>query len=219
VTAQREPSAPRIQSVATASRDELLDDLDWFDLEVSHEFIGASLDGAQLRGTRCVSSAFTSAQFRKARFVDTVFDQCELSGAHLDETGASRVEFRNCRMSGVQLNASRWKDVAFVGCRLDGANFRMFTGERIWFDDCVLRQADFRASTIEHARFRGCDLTGADFAQARIPDAALYGSTFDQMRGIEGLIRPVIDSEQVMPFAGLLLAQHGVVVHDEGEPT
>jgi uncharacterized protein YjbI with pentapeptide repeats len=219
VTAQREPSPPRILSVAPAGRDDLLADPDWFDVEVSHDFVGEQLDEAQLRGSRCTSSMFTSASFRKARFVDTVFDQCEFSGAQLDETGASRVEFRNCRMSGVQLNASKWKDVVFVGCRLDGANFRMFTGERIWFDDCVLRQADFRASTMEFARFGDCDLTGADFAQARIADASLRGSTLDDLRGLDGLIRPVIGTDQVMTFATLLLTLHGVVVGDEGGTT
>ena len=40
---------------------DLLADPDWFDVEVSHDFVGEQLDEAQLRGTRCVSSAFTSA--------------------------------------------------------------------------------------------------------------------------------------------------------------
>jgi hypothetical protein len=39
----------------------------------------------------------------------------------------------------------------------------------------------------------------------------------DGIRGVDGLQRPVIDSEQAIPLAWVMLALHGVVIDDEGD--
>mgnify|MGYP000597244612 CR=1 FL=1 len=121
----------------------------------------------------------------------------------------------DCRLAGALFNASRWADVRFVDCRLDGADFRMLTAERVWFERCNLGLAEFRAATITHARFVDCDLTGTEFSQARIADARLHGSRLDGIRGVDGLQRPVITSEQAIPLAWAVLGAMGVVVDDD----
>jgi uncharacterized protein YjbI with pentapeptide repeats len=98
---------------------------------------------------------------------------------------------------------------------MNGADFRMLTGERVWFERCDLGLAEFRAATIKGARFLECDLTGAEFSQARIPDAPLHRSRLDGIRGVDGLQRPVITTDQVMPLAWSMLTAHGVVVDDD----
>ena len=83
--------------------------------------------------------------------------------------------------------------------------------------ECDLRNAEFVGAELTGVRFDGCDLTGADFDKARIPDARLHGSTVDGIRGAGGLIRPVIEPDQVLPFSLSLFALHGVVVDHPGD--
>ena len=211
------PRAPRLGGLATATRDELLAELDWYDVSVTCELSGAPLCQLQVRGARFSSVPLVSSDLQGARLIDAAFDGCDLSGARFDEAALTRCEFRDCRLSGVQFNAARANDVRFVGCRLDGASFRMVHGERVWFEDCILTEAEFCAAELTRVRFERCDLTAADFSQARIPDADLRGSIVEGLRGVGGLQRPIIDAAQVVPFAYSLMALHGVVIRTEGD--
>lgn len=215
------PTAPRIADLTAIDRTLLLDELEWHDLDVGHDLTGEVLERVEMRGTRCVDASFTGADLRAARLIDVEFVQCECSGARFDESSATRVVFRDCRLSGALFNAGRWTDVRFVDCRIDGADFRMLSAERVWFERCNLGLAEFRAATIANARFIDCDLTGTEFSQARIADAHLHGSRLDGIRGVDGLQRPVITSEQAIPLAWAVLGAMGVVVDDgtdEGDP-
>ena len=58
---------------------------------------------------------------------------------------------------------------------------------------------------------------GGKETAAAIPDARLHGSTVDGIRGAGGLIRPVIEPDQVLPFSLSLFALHGVVVDHPGD--
>lgn len=211
------PHPPRPGVVSPTARNELLTDLDWYDVSVTDDLSGASLGQVQIRSAQLTSALLVGTDLQAARIIDATFDGCDLSGARLDEASLTRVAFRDCRLSGVQLSAARLHDVRFIGCRLDGASFRMAEGKRVCFEECVLTEAEFSAAQLDRCRFLGCDLTSAEFSQARIPDAALLGSTVEGLRGVSGLQRPIIDVAQVMPFALSLLALHGVVIQRQDD--
>ena len=208
------PRPPRLGGLLAADHADLLRDLDWADVDVRGDFAGVCLGQLQVQGARVTSSKFVGADLQRARIIDAVIDGSDLSGARIDEAALTRVEFRDCRLSGAQFNASRLTDMRFTGCRLDGASFRMVRGDRVWFEDCVLTEAELYAAELSAARFERCELGRADFSQARIPDARLVGSTLDDIRGIGGLQRPVIDATQVVQLAYALMAVHGVVIQD-----
>lgn len=208
------PRAPRLGPLTAVSREDLAVDRDWYDVSIEHDLGGSDLCELNMQCARCVMSQFVGADMQRARLIDVAFEGCDLSGALLEDSSLTRVEFRNCRLSGGQFNASRLNDVRFIGCRMDGACLRMVHGERLWFEDCVLTEAEFYAAELAGARLVGCDLAGADFSQARIPDAHLVGSNVSDLRGVGGLQRPVIDPTQVTPFALSLLTLHGVVVQE-----
>ncbi|MFM2077794.1 MAG: hypothetical protein RJA49_1684, partial [Actinomycetota bacterium] len=44
-------------------------------------------------------------------------------------------------------------------------------------------------------------------------------SRLDGIRGVDGLQRPIISTDQVMPLAWSMLSAHGVVVDDESDPS
>jgi uncharacterized protein YjbI with pentapeptide repeats len=211
------PVAPRIDAVSMIERAALLADLEWHELAITHDLSDEVLERVEMRATRCTSSPFTGADLRGSRLVDVQFVHCECSGARFDDGSATRVEFRDCRMSGALFNAGRWADVRFVDCRIDGADFRMLNAERVWFERCNLGLAEFRSAAVAGARFIDCDLSGADFSQARIADARLHGSRLDGIRGVDGLQRPIITSEQAIPLAWAVLGALGVVIDDEGD--
>jgi uncharacterized protein YjbI with pentapeptide repeats len=210
------PREPRLDDLAMFERHQLLADLDWDGVSLQHDFSGCDLGHLHVRGAHCSSSHFVAADLQDARLIDVVLDGCDLSGARLDEAALTRVRFQDCRLSGVQFNAAHLSDVRFVNCRLDGASFRMTRGKRVWFEQSLLSEAEFTAAELAHVRFDHCDLTTADFSQARIPDARLHGSVVDDLRGVAGLQRPVIDGTQAVPFGLLLLGVQGVVI-DDGE--
>jgi uncharacterized protein YjbI with pentapeptide repeats len=192
-------------------------DHDWYDVEITGSFAGVELDGLAVQCARAASAQFTGAVMERARLIDVVFDQCELSGVRMDDAALTRVEFRDCRLSGAQFAAGRFTDVRFVDCRLDGAAFRMVHGDRVWFEGCVLTEAELYGAELTAARFEHCDLSGADFSQGRIPDASLRGSELLGLRGIGGLQRPIIDEAQVISLAHALMGVHGVVIHREDD--
>lgn len=211
------PHAPRLGTLLPLDRADLLADLDWYDVLVAADLSGTDLGGLNVRCARGASALFVGADLQRVRVIDAVFESCDLSGARIDDSALTRVEFRDCRLSGVQFNATRFTDVRFVDCRLDGAGFRMAHGNRVWFEGCILKDAEFSASELTAARFERCELTGVDFSQARIPDAPLLGSVLDSLRGVGGLQRPIIDATQVVSFAYSLMALHGVVVLGQGD--
>ena len=214
-TRHGQPRAPRVGVVGVvgaAALSEMLADLEWSDVKITHDLSGAHLERMSMQRVRCTSAQFVGADLQQARLVDSLFQDCDLAGVRIDEASLQRVEFRNCRMSGAQFNATRLHDARFEGCRLDGASFRMVRGERVAFDECTLTDAEFYAAELADARFEHCDLTTTDFSQARIPDASLSGSMVEGLRGVGGLQRPIIDASQVVPFAFSLMTLYGVVV-------
>lgn len=125
-----------------------------------------------------------------------------------------RVEFRSCRMSGVTFAGARLRDVAFGGCKLDGASFAGSEGERVLASGCVLSEADFGAARWSSVQLLSCELGRARFEGSSLARPRLHGSVLEGLIGVEALRGAVIDADQALVFARLLLDAHEVVVDD-----
>jgi uncharacterized protein YjbI with pentapeptide repeats len=214
--ASRPPTPPRLE----ASREritltDLTDGIELAEVDVTGDVAGVAAADVEISAARISAMRFTGADLDRIRMVDTVIDDCDLSGVLLTESSLTRVAWRGCRLSGIVFARATLRDVHFVECKLDDASLRMATAERIQFDGCNLRRADLHGARLAGARFFDCDLAGTEFSKASLTGARLHGSTLDGVKGATALRGAVIDSAQVVPLGAALLAALGIVLDDE----
>ena len=210
------PARPRVPAdLEDASGDALTDDLEWNQVRVRGDLSGQVARMVEVAESHLAGARLVGVEVERLRVTDTVFDDCDLSGAVLIDAALTRVEFRNCRLSGLGVPGARLLDVRFEGCKLDDANFRMTTSERVEFDRTILRTADFYAATLRSARFWDCDLELAQFSKADLRGARLHGSNLADVLGAESFAGVVVETAQVMPLALRLFVALGITVDDD----
>jgi hypothetical protein len=158
--------------------------------------------GAQLAGVR-----FTGLECR-----DTVFVQCDLSGAALEEAVLTRVVFSDCRLTGTTFDGAQLTDVRISDSMADLAGFRMAKARFLLVENTSLHGADLYEFDGEHCALLGCDLAEANFDAARLRETDLHGSTIDDVRGALSLRGARISPGQIVPLAGTLLDALGIQV-------
>ena len=210
------PNPPRLPaSLADASGDRLVDELEWREVAVGGDFSGQVASGVEIAASRVTGARLALVDLERVRIADTRFDDCDLSGAVLADAALTRVELRRCRLSGLVIAGARFHDVRFVECKLDDANFRMTTSERIQFEGTILRGTDFYAAKLASARFFDCDLTSAQFSKAELHGARFHGSELGEVVGAESFVGAVVETAQVLPLALRLYAALGITVDDD----
>ena len=218
VTADVIPVAPRLaEDLRRVDADEVVDDTDgpeWAGVAVHGDLVGWEASGLTVSGCRLAGLQLTGARLEGARFIDVVFDSCELSGALLERAAFQRVELRQCRVVGALLGAVRLRNVHIVGCKLDRSVLAGAVAERLVVSGSMLVECDLRDARFPAARFVDCDLTNAEVTGADLSGARLHGSQLDGLRGVRGLAGALIDTDQVLTLAPLLLADAGIAVTD-----
>jgi uncharacterized protein YjbI with pentapeptide repeats len=176
---------------------------------------GAILTDVELADLRWTGARLTGRRFRRLHCRDVVFDNCDLSGVIMDDSGLKRVEFHECRMSGIVLAGSTLEDVLFSECRLDSANLRMVHGRRLDFLGSDLRQADLYGAELVATRIQDGSLSFADFSQASAQGIRLHGCDLRELKGVSALDGAVIGRDQVMDLALALFDASGITVDDK----
>jgi uncharacterized protein YjbI with pentapeptide repeats len=219
-TVREIPTSPRIPaSLADVSNWSLADELVIADSQVGGDFSGQSATGVVFERCRISNAQLTGAILNRLRCTDVLVDRSVLSGADLDESSFTRVEFRDCRMSGVLFSRCTFADVLVSTSRLEEASFRMSRTKAVLFQDVDLHDGDFYAATLEDTRFFDCNLTGAEFSKATLPGVRFHGSTLFDLKGSQYLAGAVIDSSQVLPLGLGLLSAHNIAVENERDPS
>lgn len=190
------------------------DEAVWDGHEVSGTFAGTTAAHVDVIGCRLNGAILTGAEIDRLRLVDSIVDDCELSGLVLTRAALTRVEFRRCRLTGIVASGAHLTDVRFSDCKLDDANFRMTTWKRSLLDGCVMTETDFREAKLATTRFESCDLTRADFTKAALPGVSLSGSTVTDIRGADSLRGVTITSDQVVPLAIAMFATMRIRIDD-----
>lgn len=92
-------------------------------------------------------------------------EDCNLSLAHLINTGLSSVKFKNCKLLGVDF--IKVKDfsfaVSFENCILDYASFSKKKLRNTVFKKCKLQEVNFQEGDLTGSIFADCDLTRTSF--------------------------------------------------------
>jgi uncharacterized protein YjbI with pentapeptide repeats len=189
------------------------DEAEWDDLEVTGDHTGAVAAGVHLTGCT-VRARLTAVDLANATFTDCRFEDCDLSGASLEELRATRVTFLRCRMTGLVVASARFRDVTFEDCKLDGANLRMTTWERCRIESCDLHEADVYGAKFGGTPIEGCDLREVELAKADLTGCRLHGSRLEGIRSAQQLRGVVLASDQLVPAAEAVLAALGIVIED-----
>ena len=207
---EKEPAPPRLPEQLTSVPPTLADEAVWDGHEVAGTFAGAIAAHVDVVGCRLTGVALTGAEIDRLRLIDTILEDCELSGAVLTRSVLNRVEFRRCRCSGLVASGAELTDTRFVDCKLDDANFRMTAWKRSLLDGCLMTGADFREARLATTRFDACDLSRVDFTKASLPGVSLAGSTLVDLRGAGSLKGVLITGDQVVPLALAMFATMGI---------
>jgi uncharacterized protein YjbI with pentapeptide repeats len=161
-----------VKTIASGSRyeDEVLQGIELGGVEVrSSEFHECRFDG----GTLCESV------LRACRFVECVFERCDLSLVRLPGSAFSACHFENSKIIGVNWTEASWPatrlwpPVSFARCVLNHSTFLGLdlTGVRI--TECTALDVDLREANLTGACFDGTDLTGSQFGRTDLTDADL----------------------------------------------
>jgi len=158
-----------------------------------------------------INSDFSNADFSGKRFIDCLFERCNLSLVALAGAGMQNVAFQECKLAGVQFTACREMlfEVHFDHCQLSYASFY---GKRLpgtHFTHCALTDVDFTSADLSNAIFEECSLNGAIFSATQ-----LNGADFRTATGF--IIDPDSNPLKKARFAleGLpgLVSKYGVIV-------
>jgi fluoroquinolone resistance protein len=137
------------------------------------EVLELELPGFDLSGkdfSRCVfrRTRLPESVWRRARFEECVFEDCDLTRFVPSDVRAHDVVFRRCKLLGVEwTSASQNPDVTFEECAL---RFASLVGTN-------LRGVRFLRSQITEANFLDTDLSGADFSGSDLAGTTFSGTT------------------------------------------
>ena len=138
-------------------------------------------------------------------FVDTLLEQCDLSGCDLTELVSQRVKFRGCRMTGADLVHTVLRNTAFDACRMDYVNLSRSKMERVGFTDCSLREAALEECRLSRLTLDECDLGRATIHQTPMKGVDLRTCRMDALRiGLSDVRGMIVSGSQAVALAALM---------------
>jgi len=162
---------------------------------VSADFTGAVLSGCDMSGSDLSGSTVEDVEF----LLEPTFNQCNFSGARMQDLLFYNCVVEECNFSGAKLrqpifNKVELRAVDFSAAALDGAVFIRTRGIDAGFVEAQLKEccfldesdftgADFSGAQMPGTNLRGCQLGKTSFAAAEVDDcdfsdAFLGGSVF-----------------------------------------
>jgi uncharacterized protein YjbI with pentapeptide repeats len=206
------PHPPRRERRITMTLDGL--DLDETAIELG-DFSRTVLPPGQYRlvdweGCEFNGCGLASTTWMKSHFNDTVFMECDLANAALDQSGLQRVTFDRVRLTGFNAGGSSVHSVAIRECLADLSTWRFANLERVLFENCQLAKSDWTSAQLKHVVFVGCDLSEADFTDADLASVRFRGCTFDGLHGVTGLRGATIDAANLIDLAAAMATALGI---------
>lgn len=90
------------------------DESSWEASEIRSDLSGRSADALDIAECRVSRAQLTLVTLDRCRIRDSLFADCEASGASLEAVSLARVEFRRCRLNRAILSRGHLRDVRFV---------------------------------------------------------------------------------------------------------
>jgi fluoroquinolone resistance protein len=147
---------------------------------------------------------FSNGNFSGNKFIDCVFDGCNLSVIKLTKTTLSTTKFINCKVLGVNFTdcADFLFSVEFDGCILDYSSFMQKKMVKTRFTKSTLKEVTFTQANLAGSIFDNCDPNGAVFNRTDISSANFVSAYNYDIDPELNLIKKASFSAQRLP--GLL---------------
>mgnify|MGYP001950459629 FL=1 len=114
----------------------------------------------------------------KITFIDCEFYDCNLSSAHILQTGFQNVLFKDCKMLGLQFD--KCNDFGFLikvdKCQLNHSSFFKRKLSKISFQKTKLQEVDFTECDLSLSVFDDCDLQNAIFKNTNLQNTDFRSS-------------------------------------------
>lgn len=172
---------------------------------------GEDLTGLCLSRVRFERCSFIDCIFEKAEFGNVMFQSCNLSGSHFNDSFLKQVRLCGSKGTGTRFISSSIKDLMVRDCGLDYSNFNGSKLEGVRFEDCDLSNGDFGQCrcknvswdrvNLQNTSFFKTSLKGMDFTTSTIKGLVLS----DECSELKGL---TVDLYQAAELAGRL----GVII-------
>lgn len=139
----------------------------WTDIESETEFECIEIVNSQIQTLQGI------------RFIDCVFNSCDLSNCDIEHASFQNVIFRDCKMIGLRFNTcdSILFSAEFQNCNLNHSIMSQMNLKQTLFRDCSLQRVDFTGTDLTEASLLNCDLEGTFFENTILNKAILSGST------------------------------------------
>ncbi|WBB63536.1 pentapeptide repeat-containing protein [Streptomyces sp. WMMC500] len=176
-------------------------------------YADADLRDLDLADTHLMDGRITGLNVQRTRLerlrVDSVeFTRCGLSSLQWSESKISRTVFRDCRLMGAALEDVTLDNVLFENCKFDYSTFaRIRAIGPVIFARCSLRETTFAAADLGAALIDDCDLRLTEFDGGKHRGLDLRGNDLAQLRGLASLKQIVIDHAQILQLAEALATE------------
>lgn len=176
-------------------------------------YADADLRDLDLADTRLMDGRITALNARRTRLEKLRIDSVELSGCELaslrwTDSAVSRTVFRDCKLMGAVLEDVTLDNVLFENCKLDyGTLTRVRATGPVIFSACSLRETTFVSSDLGAALIDDCDLRLTEFDGGKYRGLDLRGNDLSHLRGLTSLRQIVIDRAQTLQLAEALTAE------------
>ncbi len=109
-----------------------------------------------------VNCDLTEGDFTGFKFIDCVFEGCNLSMIKPAATAFQEVKFKDSKMLGIRFDIANGFGLAFS------------------FENCRLDHSSFFRLRLRKTKFRNCDMEGVDFGEADLSEAVFENTNLRQ---------------------------------------
>ena len=116
---------------------------------------------------------FSSVDLSEFKFIECIFDNCNLSMVKLRNAVLSDTKFIGCKMLGLHFNECNQIGLSpgFENCNLSQSSFYKTKLKKTIFKKLKLIETDFTESDVSSSLFEDCDFEGATFENTNLSKA------------------------------------------------
>ncbi|WP_198358367.1 pentapeptide repeat-containing protein [Streptomyces fildesensis] len=184
-------------------------------------YADADLRELDLADTHLLDGRITGLKAQRTRLEKLRVDSVEVTGCDLaslqwTDSKVSRSVFRDCKLMGATLEDVTLDHVLFENCKIDYSTFtRLRATGPVIFSKCSLRETTFTAADLGAALIDDCDLRLTEFDGGKYRGLDLRDNDLSQLRGLGCLKQIVIDRAQKLQLAEALTAELDVTFGED----
>ncbi len=159
-------------------------------------FAGQITRGGEYNNCTFKKCDMKESQFILAKFIDCIFEECDLSMMKWDRSDLNGIAFKQCKILGV--NFSLCSDflfsVRFESCMMD---YCSFMGKK-------MHKTKFIKSSLKETTFTQADLTGSEFDECNLLDTVFRQSNLTSVNfstAYDFIIDPELNTMNKAVFA------------------